>query len=251
VESPFTNRVISPLATSCELLPEEYYVSRRIRGDGEKLPSIDPELRYTPTDKLFLFFYLAVGEMLQLKAANQLFKRGWRYIKTSGIWIARIKDRQLDHRSLTHERGTYQYFNVQTWKREHGSFSLLYEDLAEDPNIRDVQQHSAMDEARSKEKALNYLIGERQMSNRGTTPNCMTNYNDQSSLPIGSPTYSSRYGATYAQSNQQQISTFVNTAQTSSKRTMLKGPLQEAMLKMLTSQYLNSSNTKPSQVNMQ
>jgi hypothetical protein len=89
------------------------------------------------------------------------------------------------------------------------------------------------------------------MSNRGATANCMTDYNDQSSLPIGSPTYSSRYGATYAQSNQQQISTFVNTAQTSSKTKMLKGQLQEAMLQMLTSQYLNSQPMKPPQVNMQ
>jgi len=255
IESPFTNRVISPLAASCELLPEEYNVSRRI--DNDKLPAIDPELRYTPTDKLFLFFYLAVGEALQLKAANQLFNRGWRYIKTAGIWIARIKDRQLDFRSATCESGTYQFFNVQTWKREHGQFTLPYEDLAEDPTIADVVGNNVQP-TKVLEKA-NQVVGQGRLVSGPAVapPNRSSSNNDVGSRVVGSLPYQNQLNNGYQQNNAQFVSPLVNTTQVPSRRPILKEQqanfdkntqihIQEAMMKMINNQYRSAPAIKAS-----
>lgn len=254
VESPFTNRVVSPLAASCELLPEEYYVSRHMRADAEKLPTIDPELRYTPTDKLFLFFYLAIGEILQLKAANQLFQRGWRYIKTDGIWIARIKDRQLDFRTTTFESGTYQFFNIQSWQREHGQFTLAYEDLAEHHDIGVIGSNANINQTQKKEQAMGYSAAQCRLSSGKTVvpANCMQNSRDVSTIALGSATYPNQYNVAFHPSNPQP---FTPVVAASNRRRILRSQqdevektqqmqLQEVMLQMMTNQYRNVSTMK-------
>lgn len=70
LESPLTNNVVSPLSDYYQV-PEEY-----LHGLAAKksLPKI--ELNRLATDLLFFLFYTAVGDTIQLQAANELFARG-------------------------------------------------------------------------------------------------------------------------------------------------------------------------------
>ena len=109
---------------------------------------------------------MTIGELVQLKAANQLFQRGWRYIKTNGVWIARIKHHQLDVRTTTYESGTDQFFNVNTWQRERGHFTLAYEELAEQTqnNGCDRSSNATVNHRLLREKALEYLSSQNYLS---------------------------------------------------------------------------------------
>merc|ERR550519_1830936 len=106
-------------------VPEEYRVSKFI---GEKLPKIN--IRQERTELLFFTFYSSLGDALQLVAASLLFERGWRYYKQDCIWLARWPGVRPEDKTSQYEKGLYQYFDVETWRRIPGWFKLEYSQLA-------------------------------------------------------------------------------------------------------------------------
>ena len=56
-------------------VPDEY---RTMNALADRLP---PVFKHLSTEVLFFLFYTAVGDTIQLIAANHLFQRGWRYNK--------------------------------------------------------------------------------------------------------------------------------------------------------------------------
>jgi len=65
--------ITSPLS-ACHDIPDEYFVSSKV---ANRLP---PLTKWT-TEILFFLFYTAVGDQLQLMAANMLYEKGWRFNK--------------------------------------------------------------------------------------------------------------------------------------------------------------------------
>ena len=79
---------------------------------------------------MFYLFYVAVGDSLQLQAANELFTRGWRFNTSQQLWVARLPSVNPDVRNKNFEKGLYQYFNPSTWRRETKTMTLYYAELA-------------------------------------------------------------------------------------------------------------------------
>lgn len=124
IESPLSNNVVSPLSDYCQV-PEEYQHGLAMK---QSLPKI--ELNRLATDVLFFLFYTAVGDAIQLQAANELYTRGWRFNITHGLWVARLPSVNPEVRQKTFEKGVYQYFNPSTWRRETKTMTLYYSELS-------------------------------------------------------------------------------------------------------------------------
>jgi len=124
LESPLNNNIVSPLSDYVHV-PDEYMHGLAARNALPKL-----ELNRLATDLLFYLFYVAVGDSIQLKAAQELYNRGWRYNTSLQLWVARLPSVNPDMRHKTYEKGLYQYFNPSTWRRETKTMTLYYAELA-------------------------------------------------------------------------------------------------------------------------
>lgn len=133
IEGPFLNQVMTVLHDSYEV-PDEY-AKITTHTSGSKVLNGPSFIWNWPTELLFFFFYMATGDWLQVLSANTLYMRGWRYSKSRGVWIARKKNVHPELRSETDESGYYQYFDVNTWRREVRYFTLKYDDLADKVDI--------------------------------------------------------------------------------------------------------------------
>lgn len=107
-------------------VPAEYLMSQVI---GDRIKPIN--IRQEHTDLLFFLFYTLHGDALQLVAASLLFERGWRYHKQDRIWLARWPGVKPEEKTVSFEKGLYQYFDMVSWKRIPGWFRLDYCHLAE------------------------------------------------------------------------------------------------------------------------
>ncbi|KAF2395712.1 hypothetical protein EJ06DRAFT_585673 [Trichodelitschia bisporula] len=116
--SPFDERPVVPEFK----LPEAYKVTN-IAPLHSKIPSLTDET-------LIMIFYQYPRDILQELAAQELYKRDWRWHKELKQWMMkdttymqpiRINDKQ--------ERGCYFFFDVNNWRRERKEFLLNYDHL--------------------------------------------------------------------------------------------------------------------------
>jgi len=114
--------ITSPWSSTFEL-PEEYRLSQFV---ADRLPPLN---RWT-TEVLFFLFYTAVGDKMQMMAANMLHEKGWRYNMATGLWVARFPNQPPEHRTDLFEKGVYQCFDVGKWENETVAMVLHYNQLA-------------------------------------------------------------------------------------------------------------------------
>lgn len=130
---PFAESGSRPLQPDFKL-PECYTVDNvhRVR---EKIPGFSDET-------LFWIFYTQPRDIMQELAATELTNRNWRYHKELMMWLT--KDPAFPEPtpiSTEAERGSYIFFNHQTWQRARSEFVLNYDAL--DSHIP-VRQNGAM-----------------------------------------------------------------------------------------------------------
>ncbi|KRG01811.1 regulator of gene activity isoform X1 [Drosophila mojavensis] len=111
-------------------VPPEYLINFAIR---DKLTA--PVLKKLQEDLLFFLFYTNIGDIMQLMAAAELHSREWRYHVEEKIWITRIPGINQYEKNGTKERGTFYYFDAQSWKRLSKVFHIDAEKLDKCPNI--------------------------------------------------------------------------------------------------------------------
>ncbi|XP_033150042.1 regulator of gene activity isoform X2 [Drosophila busckii] len=111
-------------------VPPEYLINFAIR---DKLTA--PVLKKLQEDLLFFLFYTNIGDRMQLMAAAELHSREWRYHVEEKIWITRIPGINQYEKNGTKERGTFYYFDAQSWKRLSKVFQIDAEKLDKCPNI--------------------------------------------------------------------------------------------------------------------
>jgi len=80
-------------------------------------------------------FYTNVGDVLQLAAAAELYKRDWRYHKEERVWITRAPGMVPSEKRDTYERGTYYFFDVSSWRKVPKDFHLDYDKLEDRPTL--------------------------------------------------------------------------------------------------------------------
>ncbi|XP_062125314.1 regulator of gene activity isoform X4 [Drosophila sulfurigaster albostrigata] len=111
-------------------VPPEYLINFAIR---DKLTA--PALKVLQEDLLFFLFYTNIGDKMQLMAASELHSREWRYHVEEKIWITRIPGINQYEKNGTKERGTFYYFDAQSWKRLSKVFQIDAEKLDKCPNV--------------------------------------------------------------------------------------------------------------------
>lgn len=111
-------------------VPHEYLTNTAIR---EKLAPV--KLNRYKDDILFYMFYTNVGDVLQLAAAAELYNRDWRYHKEERVWITRAPGMAPSEKTATYERGTYYFFDVNSWRKVPKEFHLDYDKLEDRPSL--------------------------------------------------------------------------------------------------------------------
>ena len=105
----------------------------------EKLAPV--KLNRYKDDILFYMFYTNVGDVLQMAAAAELYNRDWRwdgpkdflhdfyeflpltyqnharYHKEERVWITRAPGMAPSEKTTSYERGTYYFFDVNSWRK--------------------------------------------------------------------------------------------------------------------------------------
>lgn len=80
-------------------------------------------------ETLFFIFYSQPRDAAQEAAAEQLYKRNWRYHKDLHLWLTKDVGSEPTQKTATYERGTYVFFDPNTWERVQKEFVLVFEHL--------------------------------------------------------------------------------------------------------------------------
>ncbi|VDP19489.1 unnamed protein product [Onchocerca flexuosa] len=111
-------------------IPEKFKTNALIR---EKLAKIKFPL--LEEDVLFYLFYNYPGEEYQIAAAHELHVRDWRYNKVERKWLRRLNFGSVIQQTAVFERGTYNVFDPENWKRVPRDMIVEYKDLEEQPEL--------------------------------------------------------------------------------------------------------------------
>jgi len=99
---------------------------------------IQPDALLPPTDKmsffteetLFYIFYSMPHDTQQVASADELYARDWRYHKDLQVWFQRLPGTEPIVKTATYERGSYWYWDVNTWEKcRKDNFMLEYDKL--------------------------------------------------------------------------------------------------------------------------
>ncbi|KAJ1951154.1 transcriptional regulator [Linderina macrospora] len=89
-----------------------------------KIPSLQDET-------LFYVFYTVPRSELQLAAADELYRRQWRYHKELRLWLTKDPDSRPTAQTPRGEQGVFIFFDTNVWQKVKKEFLILYE-LLED-----------------------------------------------------------------------------------------------------------------------
>ena len=84
-------------------------------------------------DTLLYIFYTMPRDVLQIVAARELTKRGWKYHKPTQLWFQRDPLASDFVQSPKAEKGTYFYFDTTTWSKKRKVGCVLEYDLLYNP----------------------------------------------------------------------------------------------------------------------
>lgn len=129
---PFSNQQYSLFDTD----PPRPVVPRHDLPDCYRVANIAPlESKMTNfnDEALIFMFYTNPGDIQQVMAAQELHGRNWRYHKKLKVWLT--KDEMMVPQPLGNgtERGYYIFFDIKQWVRERREFTLVYDDLENQP----------------------------------------------------------------------------------------------------------------------
>ncbi|TMS35921.1 hypothetical protein L596_003209 [Steinernema carpocapsae] len=111
-------------------VPEEYLTNSAIK---DKLPQ--PKLNKLSEEVLFYIFYNYPKEMYQVAAARELYQRDWRFHKQEQMWLTRSQYGGVREQTNTYEKGSYNVFDPQQWRKIPKDMTLEYKMLEEQPRM--------------------------------------------------------------------------------------------------------------------
>lgn len=80
-------------------------------------------------ETLFFVFYSQPRDAMQEAAAEQLYKRNWRYHKDLHLWLTKDINSEPIQKTSTFERGSYIFFDPNSWEKVQKEFVLVFEHL--------------------------------------------------------------------------------------------------------------------------
>ena len=78
---------------------------------------------------LFYIFYAMPRDVLQEAAAQQLYKRGWRFHKDLKLWLCKDTDAKTIATGAGFERSVFTFFDPSSWSRVKKDWILYYDQL--------------------------------------------------------------------------------------------------------------------------
>ncbi|KAK5828274.1 hypothetical protein F5H01DRAFT_271318, partial [Linnemannia elongata] len=93
-------------------------------------PPVQAKLGSVLDETLFYMFYSMPRDALQDAAAVELYNRHWRYHKELRLWL--MKDQSSEQsKTPTFERGSYIFFDPNSWEKVKKDFIVMYDALEE------------------------------------------------------------------------------------------------------------------------
>ncbi|ORZ27803.1 hypothetical protein BCR41DRAFT_299172 [Lobosporangium transversale] len=93
-------------------------------------PPPQAKLGSVQDETLFYIFYTIPRDVLQDAAALELYNRHWRYHKELRLWL--MKDQASEQsKTPTFERGSYIFFDPNSWEKVKKDFIVMYDALEE------------------------------------------------------------------------------------------------------------------------
>ncbi|KAJ2814149.1 transcriptional regulator [Coemansia sp. 'formosensis'] len=80
-------------------------------------------------ETLFYIFYTMPREEMQLVAAEELYRRQWRYHKELHLWLTKDPDTQPTARTPRGEQSVFIFFDPGVWQKVKKEFLVIYEML--------------------------------------------------------------------------------------------------------------------------
>ncbi|KAJ2579160.1 transcriptional regulator, partial [Coemansia sp. RSA 1836] len=80
-------------------------------------------------ETLFYMFYTMPREELQLAAAEELYRRQWRYHKELRLWLTKDPESQPTARTPRGEQSVFIFFDPGVWQKVKKEFLVMYEML--------------------------------------------------------------------------------------------------------------------------
>ncbi|KAJ2782335.1 bck1-like resistance to osmotic shock [Coemansia interrupta] len=80
-------------------------------------------------ETLFYIFYTMPRDELQLAAAEELYRRQWRYHKEMRLWLTKDPESQPTARTQRGEQGVFVFFDPSVWQKVKKEFMVFYEHL--------------------------------------------------------------------------------------------------------------------------
>ncbi|KAJ1720604.1 transcriptional regulator [Coemansia erecta] len=80
-------------------------------------------------ETLFYIFYTMPRDELQLAAAEELYRRQWRYHKEMRLWLTKDPESQPTARTQRGEQGIFVFFDPSVWQKVKKEFMVFYEHL--------------------------------------------------------------------------------------------------------------------------
>ncbi|ODN84463.1 hypothetical protein L202_00410 [Cryptococcus amylolentus CBS 6039] len=116
-------------------IPQCYYVHA---------PPVESKLQNFTEDTLFLAFYMSPQDVLQLRVAEELYARGWRYHTELATWLTSPSLPSIDLAKTDRSsgqpnwiRGPFQYLDTRTWVKQRTA-----EDFMIDANVLEVTRRA-------------------------------------------------------------------------------------------------------------
>jgi len=80
-------------------------------------PSASTKIGQFSDETLFFIFYTQPRDVIQEAAASELYKHNWRFHKELKLWLTKESGSEPSQKTSTYERGTYVFFDPQTWEK--------------------------------------------------------------------------------------------------------------------------------------
>ncbi|OLY78546.1 General negative regulator of transcription subunit 2 [Smittium mucronatum] len=107
-------------------------------------PSVESKIPLVTEDTLFYIFYSMPKDELQLMAAEELYKRQWRFHKDFHFWLTKDPESQPTSRSSQGEQGIFIVFDPITWEKTKRDIVVLYDSLEEKPAPRNQSKRTQL-----------------------------------------------------------------------------------------------------------
>ncbi|KAG9324780.1 hypothetical protein KVV02_005371 [Mortierella alpina] len=103
-------------------------------------PPAQAKLSAVLDETLFYMFYSMPRDALQDAAAAELYNRHWRYHKELRLWL--MKDQSSEQsKTPTFERGSYIFFDPNSWEKVKKDFIVMYDALEERRQVSALQSN--------------------------------------------------------------------------------------------------------------